>query len=149
MIRKNSTSAKKAFISRSGWFSLHHPAHWEVDEDEYIAIYEPENGVGALHVSAYEAPETIDPRAELLEHLSEDRPSIGLEDIEESTDGPKTIASFESIDDSSFDKVWFIAQGSYLVIATYNSEAEDKGKEEKEIEEIIHSIEIIPGLSRN
>jgi hypothetical protein len=149
MIRKNSSGAKKAFISRSGWFSLHHPAHWEVDEDEYIAVYDPENGVGALHVSAYEAPETVDPRAELLEHLSQDHPSIRLEDLQTWVDGPRTIASFESIADGSFDKVWFIAQGSYLVIATYNSDAEDKDKEEKTIEEIIHSIEIVPGLSRN
>lgn len=146
---QRSSAAKRSFISRAGWFSLNHPETWEVEEDEYIALYDPENGVGALHISAYEAPGPVDPRAELLEHLSEEDPSIRLEDIQTSVDGPKATASFESTDETSFDRVWFIGQGSYLVIATYHSDPEDKDKETNEVEEIVRSIAIVPGLSRN
>jgi hypothetical protein len=139
---------KKVFVSEAGWFSLVYPADWEAEGNDYLAIYHPE-GVGALHISAYEAPELVDPKTELVEHLSQENPSAQVESIKTSIEREKKVASFESVHEQSFQKVWFVASDFYLVIATYHSDVEDREKEIGEIEEIVHSIEFRPKLSRN
>ena len=139
---------QKAFVSKAGWFSLLHPINWEVEEDEYIAIYDPQ-GVGALYISTHQAPGPVDPTAELLEHLSQENPAAH-HNIKTSLEGSNTVASFEAVDEQSFQKVWFVAYDSYLVIATYNSDAIDhKEKEINKIEEMVRSVEIRPKVSRN
>lgn len=148
-MNRRSNGPKKAFISKAGWFSLHYPFDWEAEEDEYVAIYAPQNGVGALHISAYQAPGLVDPKSELSEHLAQENPSAPLENIQTSVAGTKTVASFESVDQQSFYKVWFVAHDSYLLIATYNCDTEDRKKEMAEIEEIVQSIDFFLGSSRN
>lgn len=141
--------ASKVFISRASWFSLNLPSEWNVDEDDYVAIYNPTEGVGALHISAYQAPEPVDPKSELVEHLSKENSEVKLEEIETAIQGTKTVASFERNSGESFEKVWFVANGLYLLIGTYACDIEDKHKEIAEIEDIIRSITIKPTLSRN
>jgi hypothetical protein len=136
---------KKAFASQTGWFSFLYPSDWEVEEDQFVTAYNPE-GVGALHMSAYEAPYRVDPGAELLDHLSQDNPLTRLENIRTSAQGNKTVASFETLDEQSFQKVWFVAHESCLVIATYNSDADDWEVEIAEVEGVVQSIEIRPNL---
>lgn len=135
-------------MSRAGWFSLSYPIGWELEEDEYAAVYNPD-GVGALYISSYEAPGPVDPKKELSEHLSDQKPSVRSSDIHTWTEGDKTLASSELVDQQSFQKTWFIGRDSYLVIATYNCEVEDKDIERNEIEEIVRSIQIKPKFLRN
>jgi Domain of unknown function (DUF3805) len=149
MNRKTTNRAKKGFISRAGWFSLNLSAEWNVDEDEYAAVYNPTEGVGALHISAYRAPGSVDPKSELLQHLSKDNSEVKQEDIKTTIQGTKTVASFERTSGESFEKVWFVGDGPYLLIATYICDFEDKQKETSEIEDIIRSITITPTVSRN
>lgn len=139
---------KKAFASRTGWFSFLYPSDWKVEESEFVAVYNPE-GVSALHISAYEAPYRVDPGVELLQHLSQDNRFTRLENIRTSAQGNKTVASSETLAEQSLQKVWFVAHESYLVIATYNSNAEDWEVEIDEVEGVVQSIEIRSKLSRN
>jgi len=139
---------KKIFASPAGWFSFLYPIDWEVEEDEFVTVYDPE-GVGAIYISSYQAPKPVDPSEELLEHLSQENPATRLEDIETSVQANKTMASFETLDERCFRKVWFVAHGSYLVIVTYTSAAEDRKIEISDVEEIVGSIEIRSKLSRN
>ena len=72
----------QTFISRAGWYSLRHPLDWTAEEgDTFLELCEPEQGVGALHISAYQTPGPVDPREELLEALSDSEPSPKVEDI--------------------------------------------------------------------
>jgi Domain of unknown function (DUF3805) len=143
------TKRRKSFVSRAGWFFFHYPEDWEVDEDEYIAVYNPKQGVGALHLSAYQGPSEIDPTAELIEHLSQKEVLADNQRVKTSQGGRTTIASCDSVRDGSFEKVWFVAANSYLVIATYNCDSGDEERELPEIEDIVQSIEITPQVSRN
>lgn len=147
--KPTSGRSKRVFISRAGWFSLHYPSGWDIEEEEYVAVYNPKEGVGALHISAYQAPESVDPKAELMELMSKENREVKLEHIETSIDGTKTVASYESVSAECFEKAWFVGDGSYLLIATYNCDVEDKQKELSKIEDIISSIKIAPKLSRN
>lgn len=140
----------KVFVSRAGWYSLRYPREWELEEDEnYVALYEPEKGVGALHVSAYETPGPADPKKEMLDHLSDNETPVKAEDITVRLNGTKEIASFEQVNPGSFQKTWFVSDNGYLVLATYDSNAEDRDKELGEVENIINSIEVGPKFSRN
>lgn len=150
-MNQNKTSQRsKVFVSRAGWYSLRHPIQWEVEEDEgSVALYDPEQGVGALHISAYKTPAPADPREELLEHLSDNKPPAKEEDITVTVDGTKTVASFEYVVKNSFHKLWFISDKGHLVLANYNCDSEDKDKEMQEVENVVRSIELARKISRN
>ena len=69
-----------------------------------------------------------------------------LRHIRTAAEGNKTAASFETLDEQSFQKVWFVAHESYLVIATYNSIAEDWEIEISEVEGIVGSSKLDPNF---
>ena len=89
-------------------------------------MYDPENGVGALHISAYEIPAPVDPKEELLKHLSDHKPPPDPEEVLEALDGTKRTASFEYVSNHSFQKIWFISHKNHLALATYECDAEEK-----------------------
>lgn len=131
---------KKEFISRSGWFAFDIPNDWKIDEEDSVTVFDPENGSGALCFSAYEAPGEIDPKAELLEHLSEQDPNPA--DVMVQVQRDKTVASFESLSDGDFMKVWFLARQCRLVFATYNCDEDANPEELSIVESIVSSIRI-------
>ena len=59
------TKPLKAFASRTGWFFFLYPRDWEVEEDEFVAVYNPQ-GVGALHMSVYETLYRVDPQGRTI-----------------------------------------------------------------------------------
>ena len=137
--RRKSNTEAQSFVSRAGWYSLRYPIDWTVREDETcIELCNPDEGVGALHVSAYRTCEPVDPKQELLENLE---PTPDAQDIAVSLVGTKRIASFEAVSNLFFQKTWYISDKSYLVLATYNCHEENKDKEVEEVERIIRSIE--------
>jgi hypothetical protein len=148
MSQRMTEKGKRMFVSRAGWFSLRYPSDWEIKEDEFLAVYHP-TGVGALHISAYQRPNEVDPKAELIEQLSEQHQFVDYEKVKTSRNRDYQIASHESISDESFEKVWFLSKGSYLVIATYNVDVGDMSNEMAEVEDIVHSIDIDTRTSRN
>lgn len=144
-----SSDRKVAFVSRSGWYALFYPVGWVVQEtDESVAICDPEHGVGATHLSAYQAAGCVNARAELLENLSDNVPPIEQDSISVSHVGSKEVASIEYDYQDTFHKIWFIGVGRYLILANYVCDSKDKS-ERPTIEDIIGSIEVGPSLSRN
>jgi hypothetical protein len=147
--RKNSQTSK-AFVSRAGWYSLRHPLEWTVEEDDTcVELFDPDQGVGALHISAYQTPSPVDPREELLDALSDYKPPPRVEDVAMTLEGTKKAASFESVSNHSFQKTWYISDKNYLVLVTYDCGDENKDKELEIVEDIVRSIELEPKISRN
>ena len=72
---------KKSFVSKADWFSFQYPNDWQTEEDDYVAVYNPAEGLGALHISAYQAPSEVDPKAELIEQLSDESPAQAHEQV--------------------------------------------------------------------
>lgn len=145
-MNQETRGARKGFVSRAGWFSLDYPSDWDLEETDYIAVYDPRAGVGALHISAYEGPDDIDPKAELIEHLNDENQVANEESVKTRHDGSKTVASYEFISGGSFQRVWFVADRCYLVIATYISDAKDKDADLSEIEQVVRSIKSRPNF---
>ena len=150
MSQSQTSERIQAFVSRAGWYSLRHPIEWTVEEDETcVELCDPEQGFGALHISAYQTPAPVDPREELLDALSDYEPPPKAEDVAVTLDGTKKVASFESVSNLSFQKTWYISDKSYLVLVTYNCGDENKDKELEKVEDIVRSIELEPKISRN
>jgi len=148
MSRSNERS--NAFVSRTGWYSFYYPKDWTVEEsDDSTAVFDPEHGVGALHISAYQTPGRVDSKSELIEHLSDNVPPVDEERVVSFSSGSKNVASFDYTNDGDFHKIWFIGDGRYLVLANYVSDKEDAESEMGKVEKIIASIEVEPNLSRN
>jgi hypothetical protein len=150
MSQSKTNERANAFVSRTGWYSIYYPPGWMVEEsDESIAVYDPKHGVGALHISAYQTPGSVDPKSELIEHLSDNVPPVDEKKVQSFSSDSKNIASFEYVSDGSFHKIWFISDGCYLVLANYICDKEDSEGELGKIEDIIASVKVEPELSRN
>lgn len=150
MNQSKTNERANAFVSRTGWYSIYYPTGWVVEEsDESIAVYDPKDGVGALHISAYETPGSVDPKSELIEHLSDSVPPVEEEKVVSFSSNSKNIASFEYVSDGSFHKIWFISDASHLILANYTCDKDDTAGELGKIEEIIDSVKVSPELSRN
>lgn len=148
MNQSNPTS--RVFISRTGWYSFAYPAHWSVDENEdSVAAFDPENGVGAVHISAYQTPAEVDSKAELLEQLSDSVPAFDPQQVRTNVSGSKNVSSFNYRDGGNFHQIWFIGDGHYLLLANYICDSKDVGRELAQVEDIIGSVEVEPKLSRN
>ncbi len=123
---------------------------WTVEEDDTcVELCDPERGVGALHISAYQTPNAVDPREELLDALSDYKPPPKVEDVTVTVEGTKRIATFESVSDDSFQKTWYISDKNYLVLITYDCGIQNENEELEKVEKIVRSIEVEPKVSRN
>lgn len=150
MNQRKTNERANAFVSRTGWYSFYYPKGWAVEEsDDSTAVYEPEQGVGALHISAYQTPSPVNPRSELIEHLSDNVPPVDEERIVSFSSDSKNVASFDCVNNQNFHKIWFIGDGSFLVLVNYVSDKEDVGSELTKVDEIVASIRVQPKLSRN
>ncbi len=148
-MNQRTNQRKKIFVSRAGWFSFHYPNDWQIEEDDYVAVYNAAEGLGALHISMYQAPGDVDPKAALIEHLSGEAGVQDHRQVKTFRSEDNSVATTESLHGQSFEKVWLLANGAYVVVATYIVDADDKQSEIAQIEEIVRSIKIMPPVSRN
>src|SRR5687768_5264492 len=86
---------QKLYISKAGWYSLRYPGSWTAEEGEDCTTFSnPENGVGALQVSAYETPTKQNPKDLLLEFLSDHDISIDEKKLIFQRDNGRSTASY-------------------------------------------------------
>ena len=89
-------------------------------------MYDPENGVGALHISAYEIPAPVDPKEELLKHLSDHKPPPDPEEVLEALDGTKGLLALNTLATTLSKRYGLSATKNHLALATYECDAEEK-----------------------
>ena len=132
------------FTCESGLYSVRYPQHWEVEEDEYcVTICDPQNGVGALQISTYRAPNPQNPGEVLFEYLSSHQITAEKAEIEVLNVGKKSMSTYDFVKNSSFKKLWFISHGRYLLFITYFCDAGNEDKESLIVREIVDSISIL------
>lgn len=142
---KAANELEKHYISAATWYSLKYPRTWEVEEDEgYSTFFEPESGVGAFQVSAYETPSPQDCEAILLEYLADHGIQSSQCERTVETQNGKCIAACRYTENAWFRRVWFISEDNRLLMLTYNCKTEHRGKEDRQIESIIESVTINP-----
>ena len=149
MSRRRILNSNVAYVSRTGWFGLQYPVGWTVQEgDESISIYNPDSGHGAINASAYRTPGKVDARAELLENLADNSPSIETEHVSVRCTDSTQVASVGYEDGDNFHKIWFVVSRNYLILCNYICGTEDKS-ELPIVEEIVESVEVEPMMARN
>lgn len=149
MSQGSSQALNRIFVSRVGWYAFRYPEGWEIEEKGgFVAVYNPD-GVGALHISAYQTPSPVNPQEEILNQFSHREPPVVEEDVVATVEGSKKVASLEQVVKHSFQKSWFISDNCYFVLVTYDCDEEDRDVELSRVEEIVKSIQIESTLSRN
>ncbi len=129
--------SKKAYSNKAKGLDLLYPDSWNAElTDNVLSVYDPINGVGVLQFSTYlnSNPEkNINLKAELSAFLKN---KDGY--IEISVNG--NYASTNYLDEEGrYWEYWLFLTQSTLILASYNCERDDIGKEDEEIKEIIHS----------
>ncbi len=133
-------------ISPKGLYELDIPDSWESENtDMWQSFYNPDTGCGALQISAYSAPNETEanPSNLLLEHLRNQTIKYSEADIELKDSKNIRLAAIHFIRDEIYWKLWFIAKSRTVLFMTYNCGIADIGREEKEVEAMISSINIL------
>lgn len=143
--RNQTLGEGKLYTSKAGWYSLRYPANWVAEEDEECTTFsDPQSGVGALQVSAYETPTYQDCKETLLEYLSDHGVSVVEGNAKVENQDGKCIASYSYTQGLWFRSVWFISEDHHLLMITYNCKIEHLGKEDREVDELVASVTIEP-----
>lgn len=131
------------YTSKAGWYSLRYPGNWVVEEGEECTTFsDPQRGVGALQVSAYETPTYQNCEETMLEYLSDHGVSVLEGNVEVQNQEGKCIASYSYTQEPWFRRVWFISEDHKLLMITYNCSIEHRGKEDREVNELVASVTI-------
>jgi hypothetical protein len=137
----NRSDEEKQFVSKAGWYSLLYPSHWVVQEEEDCDTFsDPENGVGALQVSAYQTPGSQNSLAVLREYLSDSNARHDENKLVSYEKAGTSIASCDYMQGRWAKRVWFLSCGNYLLMVTYNCKVEDQEVEAREVERVLESI---------
>ena len=151
---RNQTLSKggRLYPSKAGWYSLRYPRSWVAEDSEDCTTFsDPENGVGALQISAYETPTHQDSKDILVEFLSDNQIPLDETKLAYEKNEGRCTASYSYSQGPWFKRIWFVSESNRLLMITYTTKVGDHEKEDKEVEEIIHSVVIEPraGTERN
>lgn len=114
------------------------PDDWKLEKDnEVVSLFEPKKGVGALQFSSYSPPHDIDliKVDKELEDFLKDKYGV----IEVKLANNYSYFSITDEDDL-FWRYWLFKGQKAMMFISYNCEADDRGKEDKIVDEIIKSV---------
>ena len=126
---------KNRYMDNKFGFIFFYPNDWIWEKEEnIITVYNPKNGLGALQFSIYYVgnDREINLKVELEDFL-EDYNSFKVEIIE-----GKAYSRIK--DEDRIWYYWFFQSGNSLILATYNCEIKDEGKENELIKNILNSF---------
>lgn len=124
----------KRYTDNKSGLTINYPDDWTFEkEDNIITTYNVVNGSGALQFSTfYVTNDNIDLKIELEGFLSDKKfSSVEL-------NGNIAYSCFN--DGSIAWQYWLLKKGNVIILATYNCEIEDKGKEDVQVNQILNSI---------
>ena len=135
------------YHSTTGWYNLQLPENWAVeDEGSLISVYDPNQGVGTLQISAYSIP--TDQKLDLVEELAKYliyRVKIKSKaDLISKIKIDSNCAFYEIFKEGNRYCSYCMFYKNYkLVFVTYNCPGEEFSKEKEIIDQILNSLEIL------
>ncbi|UPK67974.1 hypothetical protein [Chitinophaga filiformis] len=115
------------------------PNDWELDQTEnnLITMYNYVNSLGVLQFSVYYPPDagSVSLKNELIDFVSDNHNDF---DIHEGKHYVYTDYLLE--ENGSYMKYWVIRKDEAIIFGTYNCDKEQRGLEEKVVDEIIEAI---------
>jgi hypothetical protein len=118
-------------------FSMSVSNDWEYEDSDGVTTISHPDGVGALQISSFKAPDTIGKStlANLAEIKTDEQAGTAWQSWGDYS-GYQLIYSEEKV----FWRKWFLASGKSLVFITYNCDIKDKDKELALVDEMVESI---------
>ena len=135
------------YHSTTGWYNLQLPENWAVeDEGSLISVYDPNQGVGTLQISAYSIPSDQEPDLveELAKYLIYRVKIKSKADLISKIKIDSNCAFYEVFKEGGrYCSYWMFYKNYKLIFVTYNCPGEDFSKEKEIIDQILNSLEIL------
>ena len=115
---RNQTLSKGGtlYTSKAGWYSLRYPRSWVAEDSEDCTTFsDPENGVGALQISAYETPTHQDSKDILVEFLSDNQIPLDETKLAFEKNEGRCTASYSYSQGPWFKRIWFVSESNRLL----------------------------------
>ncbi|OGC78155.1 MAG: hypothetical protein A2145_06460 [candidate division Zixibacteria bacterium RBG_16_40_9] len=136
----------KPYISPCGWYSIHLPENWVVEEDvSLISIYNPLKRVGTLQISVYSVPQDQEPDLveELAKYLIYRVKIRSKSDLISKIKKEANCAFYEVFTEGHrYFSYWMFFKNYKLFFITYGCAADDFGQEIEIIDQILNSLEV-------
>ena len=125
----------------SEWWSVELPDDWSAEQDDICVSMFSESGIGALQLSAARnsnGPATDDDLRDFAkEHLDAGAP------IKPLTCGAFTGFYFQHSIGGTYQRQWWLRCDDTVVLGTYTSDLEDRGKENAVVDSILDTLQKI------
>jgi len=135
------------YHSTTGWYNLQLPENWAVeDEGSLISVYDPNQGVGTLQISAYSIPSDQEPDLveELAKYLIYRVKIKSKADLISKIKIDSNCAFYEVFKEGGrYCSYWMFYKNYKLIFLTYNCPGEEFSKEKEIIDQILNSLEIL------
>lgn len=131
------------YQSTSKWYNLSLPDKWKFNlDDECLHLFNPEEGVGSIELSAYSFPDyqDVNPQKELYDYVLDKGFKIEYDSIIIEKDDVRITAKYSFKEKGRFWLVWIIVQNSKILFVTYNCDSNDIFMARDEVEKIVKSI---------
>lgn len=128
------------YTSRAGFYSIYIPESYSLEDDgDIVGIYDNDNGVGTIHISAYKIDESYDFKVEneLIDFINNTDVKLVNMEINNNT----RVRTEFSTNDCHW-RYWLKFENRKAIFITYNCDVSNKDKERKIVDEIVASLEI-------
>lgn len=120
-------------------FSFQYPDDWQVQvNDDNVAVFDPLLGFGALQISVYRP---LDKRVAEIETAFKEYLSVRHDDFI-FEDHAQYYYSSVSGHDGTLWEYWLFSLEDSAILATYNCDIRDAGKERNKVQKIVKSLHI-------
>ena len=114
---------------------------WEVEEDEdRVAFFASEDGVGALQISTYWNHERSVTVEEVHDFASDE--FGGKEVLEQVSCGDFSGLHITREVEQTHWRKWFLCAGSLMLFVTYNSSVGDRNKENATVDAVLNTLKL-------
>jgi hypothetical protein len=115
------------------------PDDWQIEEENnFLSIYDPINGVGALQFSVFWPPDAalVTLESELIEFITDSYKKAFFATVQDD----RAYTDYLVHENGAYWKYWLIRKDDMIIFGTYNCSKENAGKEDKIVDEIINLI---------
>ena len=133
----------KHYISPSNLYELQVPNGWTYEESaEGLLLYDPENGVGAVQISAYCFPtgHKVDLKEELHQFVSRWTVDLSESEVRISKTNGTLTAKCSFLHEGRVWVIWIMVGGNKVLFVTYNCREDDLNAEIDQVHDIVNSI---------
>ena len=127
----------KSYKYRGNGIEFVLPDNWDIEEsDNVISFFDSDNGVGALQFSFFQVRN--EKNIVLKDELADLLDNQFSKEIIINNNCAEAFRLEEN--ENKYWKYWLFLKEEFLIFASYNCQKDDKGKEDRIVNEIVYSV---------